>query len=89
MTIRKDETVEIPKWLVHYLIPFIVSIITGWGIYQATVIRTELKLIENEKEINKKIDKVEVDVNFINVEKALQRIENKLDKHIEQHINAK
>lgn len=83
MTVDKDRTVKIPIWLISFIVPFIVAGIVSFGAYKATSAKFDTKIIRNEIEIEKRVTEDEFNL----VIKQLDRIEKKLDEHIQNAVN--
>lgn len=81
MTINKSESITIPKWLVIFLMPMIVAIITSFIAIQVTNAKYELKILELEKVTEKKINKAEADLQFQFIKQQLDVINQKLDRN--------
>lgn len=83
MTVDKKEVITIPKWLVIWVIPMIISLIVAYGTISTWKGSYETKAIRNEQEIirlqDQKVDRNEI----ANLREQLNRIESKLDQHIE------
>lgn len=78
MTISKSEVITIPKWLVIVLFPIIIGGITGYAASKASAAKVETKTELLQKEVEKKANQTE----FLIIQKQMDRIEGKLDKHI-------
>jgi len=86
MTINKSESITIPKWLVIFLMPMIVAIITSFIAIQVTNAKYELKILELEKVTEKKINKAEADLQFQFIKQQLDVINQKLDRNEQNTI---
>ena len=84
MTVDREKVIKIPFWLIAYIIPAIVALITTSTMLSATKATLETKSTRNELEIQKldqsKMDRTEMNLLI----KQLDRIEDKLDQHISQ-----
>ncbi|MBV5313778.1 MAG: hypothetical protein JZU47_10810 [Prolixibacteraceae bacterium] len=84
MTVDKKDIITIPKWLVIWVAPMLVSAIVAFGTISAWKGKYETKAARNEQEIQRlderKVDRKEMDL-LLN---TLNRIENKLDSHVSQ-----
>jgi len=84
MTIDKKEVITLPKWLVILVLPMIVSLVVSFGLMSETKATLETKAHRNEAEIQKLYDQ-KTDRNEMNLLiNTLNRIENKLDSHIDK-----
>lgn len=84
MTVDKKDVITIPKWLVIWVAPMVVSAVVAFGTISAWKGKYETKAIRNEQEIQR-LDEKKVDRNELNqLINTLNRIENKLDSHISQ-----
>ena len=83
MTVDRNESIKIPKWLVMYVMPGLVSLVVSYGVFKGNEARTDTILIQHSEAI-KNIQDTKVDRNEQNlILNSLQRIEIKLDRHIE------
>ena len=83
MTIDKKDVVTLPKWLVILVLPMIISAIVAYGLVSETKATLETKSVRNEQEITRLQDQ-KIDRNELNqLINTLNRIELKLDNHIE------
>lgn len=78
MTVDKDRYIKIPIWLVSVFLPILIALIISFGAYKVSSATFETKIKRNEQEIEKRVTRDEFDL----VLKGIERIENKLDKHI-------
>jgi hypothetical protein len=84
MTIDKERYVKIPLWLVTYLIPGLVALLTTISVLSAEKAKQQTKSEKYEQEI-KVLQETKVDRNeFTQFMNSLNRIENKLDSHIDR-----
>lgn len=87
MTVSKNESITIPKWLVIFLAPMIVAIVTSYVTAQVTSAKYELKIVELEKITDKKINKAEADLQFQFIKQQLDVINKKLDRNEQTTID--
>lgn len=87
MTVEKSKTINIPVWLVAVVMPALISIIIGFSAnrFNAGMMETKIESAEKQieatrNEINTKVSKDE----FSAVKDQLNRIEVKLDGHIDK-----
>ena len=83
MTIDTKTGITIPSWAIAIIIPLIIAI-SGYAIGIATIdARTSVKIEHIELELMR-IERTKSSIESVqNITKSLDRIENKLDKHIE------
>ena len=83
MTVDKKDVITIPKWLVIWLLPMLVSGVVAFGVVSEIKAQLQIKAERNEKEIERlqdqKVDRYE----FNQLINTLHSIERKLDMHIE------
>jgi hypothetical protein len=85
MTIDKREVITIPKWLVIVLIPIIMGSIGGFAVGRFDAGRNSKQIEVNTKRLDV-VERNKVDMEtFKVIEGSLQRIEDKLDKHIDKN----
>lgn len=83
MTVDKKEVITIPKWLVIWISPAIVSIIIGYGAYKTFSANIETIQIMQKDQI-KQLQDSKIDRNEFNI--ILQQLD-KIEKKLDQHIN--
>lgn len=84
MTLERDKFIKIPTWILTMLLPGLVAFMVSYGSWNSTKATLETKSIKNEQEI-KALQEQKVDRNeFIQFMNSLNRIENKLDYHIDK-----
>lgn len=84
ISVLAEGSIVIPVWVISIVIGFLASLLTTWGILQATKANLEVRAKRNEEDIQsiqkEKVNKSEFEI----VYKMLQKIDNKLDEHINQ-----
>lgn len=86
MTLDKKEVITLPKWLVIIVAPMIVAGIVTYGSVNFWKGSAETKINRAEAEIQK-LDEKKLDRDeFEQLMKTINRVEDKLDKHIEQSL---
>ncbi|HOW41627.1 MAG TPA: hypothetical protein PL123_13865 [Bacteroidales bacterium] len=84
ISILAEGSVVIPVWVISIFVTVLVSLLTTWGILTATKANLEVRAKRNEDDIqklqNEKVNKTE----FRMICESLNRIENKLDQHINE-----
>lgn len=83
MTVDKKDVITIPKWLVIWLLPMLVSGVVAFGVVSEIKAQLQIKAERNEKEIERLQDQ-KVDRNEFNqLINTLNRLEKKFDMHTE------
>jgi uncharacterized protein YpmS len=89
MTLDKKEVITIPKWLVVILSPVIVALVVSFGSMNLWKGASDTKLDRAEQEIekldNEKVDRTE----FNQLMNAMNRVEDKLDEHMDKGTTRK
>lgn len=84
ISVLAEGSIVVPVWIVSIVIGFLASLLTTWGVLQATKANLEVRAKRNEEDIQniqkEKVNKSEFEI----VYKMLQKIDNKLDEHINQ-----
>ncbi len=75
------DRVSIPNWVVTLILPMIVGAIIGLGTYAYSAGEVNNQIHRNTLEIDKKVN---YQPEFVMVMKTLERIELKLDTHIDK-----
>lgn len=88
MTIDKRETVTLPKWVLIIVLPFFMSVVGTWGTYLITNTKAKAIIetkVGNQKESIDELKRNKVGIGEFDFIKAqLNRIEKKLDDHIDK-----
>ena len=83
MTVDRNEVITIPKWILVVLLPLTVTAVTSFGIFRSQSAKQDEKLLNQEKKITyietSKVNREE----FIMLKEQLNRIESKIDKHLD------
>lgn len=80
MTIDKEKTINIPVWLVSFILPIIVALLASYGVMTSTDATQKAKMEMLEKSVDN-LDATKVERNEFNmVIQKLNDIEQKLDK---------
>lgn len=83
-SVLAEGSIIVPVWVISIVIGFLASLLTTWGVLQATKANLEVRAKRNEEDIQniqkEKVNKSE----FQMVYKMLQNIDKKLDEHINQ-----
>lgn len=83
MTVDRNSTIKIPTWIITVALPMVVAGVISYGVNKANEARTDEKISQHSVAI-KTIQETKVDRNEQNlILNSLQRIEEKLDRHIE------
>jgi len=84
MTLERDKYIKIPTWILTLLLPGLVSLTVAYGAWNYTKGKIETRNEKHEQEI-KTLQETKVDRNeFTQFMNSLNRIENKLDSHIDR-----
>lgn len=82
MTVDKKDVITIPKWLVIWISPAIVSVIIGYGAYKTFSANIETTLTLQKDQI-KQLQESKIERNEFNmILNQLRDINIKLDEHI-------
>jgi hypothetical protein len=82
MTIRKDDIITLPTWMVVLLLPIVVSAVISFGVFKASAAQQKEK-VDNVINTTNELKQNKVDRNeFIMIQNQLNRIEEKVDKDI-------
>jgi len=84
MTINKNDSVTLPKWLLIVFIPIFLSGITAWVTSQVTSAKYELQIANLEKALVLKSNANEVNLQFQFIKEQLNTINKKLDSSDEK-----
>jgi hypothetical protein len=80
MTIDKDKTVKIPVWLIVVILPLVISVGAAITTSQINMASTKRQVEVNTKVLEQKANQGEFEI----IKAQLNRIETKIDKHIEK-----
>lgn len=82
--ILAEGSVVIPVWIISIALGLMASLLTTWGIMQATKANLEVRAKRNEEDIRNlqrdKVNKTEFEI----VYQLLQKIDSKIDEHIKE-----
>lgn len=85
MTIDKKEVITLPKWLVILVLPGLVSALVAYGAWSSWKGSTDTESQRNKQDIQKLYDqKADRSENTL-IMNSLERIEKKLDDHIDKN----
>jgi hypothetical protein len=84
MTVNRKDVITIPKWLVIVLIPIVMGSVGGFAASRFNYGKNEKQIEVNTKRLDV-VEQNKVDnARFVIIENSLNRIEDKLDRHIDK-----
>lgn len=87
MTLDKNDIITLPKWLVIVVLPMVVSAIISFGLFRANAAQQEEK-VNNVINVTNELKQNKVERNeFIMIQNQLNRIEEKVDAHMNSDKN--